>query len=63
MKPQKKETFRQLFSRIGAMFTFRRSGGKLYTTFTRRLQLIQQVRTLKEQSVSDIRNRLNVEYK
>lgn len=59
---RKRSGVQQILDSFVSMFTFRKRG-KFYTTFTRRMQLIQQVRTLKEQSVNDIRQRLNVEYK
>lgn len=61
-KKSKRGELKQIWNSFASMFSFRRQP-KLYTTFTRRIQLIQQVRELKRQNVNDLRKRLNVEYK
>lgn len=69
MKPSARNEWRKLWERVIAFFSVKR-GPKLYVTYTRRLQLLDQVRTLRKQSVTDaakramsVRDRLNLSYK
>lgn len=55
--------WKELRAQLVAFFTIRRPEQKLYTTYTRRLQLINQVREMKRKNVKDLRERLNFEFK
>jgi len=46
-----------IIKRLFSLFVFRPSR-KFYTTYTRRMQLVQQFRTLKKQSEADNYNRV-----